>query len=39
VAFGNAVNKIRAIRQSEGITLYAIGLEVHRLQIPTSAKD
>ena len=39
VAFGNAVNKIRAIRQSEGITLYAIGLEVYRLQIPTSAKD
>lgn len=33
VEFGNAVNKIRVIPTSDGITLYAIGLEVHRLQI------
>jgi photosystem II stability/assembly factor-like uncharacterized protein len=39
VEFGNAVNKIRAIPTSDGITLYAIGLQVHRLHIPASAAD
>ena len=35
VDFGNAVNKIRLIHSSEGVTGYAIGVEVHRVQIPT----
>ena len=39
VAFGNAVNKIRLIRSDAGVTGYAIGPEVHRLQVPTAAKD
>ena len=33
--FGNAVNKIRLIHSSEGVTEYAIGVEIHRVQIPT----
>lgn len=32
--FGNAVNKIRVLPTSEGVAVYAIGLEVHRLQLP-----
>jgi hypothetical protein len=29
---GNAVNKIRLLRQGEGVTGYAIGTEVRRLR-------
>lgn len=39
VEFGNAVNKIRVVPTSDGITLYAIGLHVHRLQIPAFATE
>ncbi|MFM8559217.1 MAG: WD40/YVTN/BNR-like repeat-containing protein, partial [bacterium] len=31
--FGNAVNKIRLLRGPEGVTGYAIGVEVHRLRL------
>lgn len=36
VKFGNAVNKIRAVRSESGgpITLYAVGAEVHKLCLP-----
>jgi photosystem II stability/assembly factor-like uncharacterized protein len=37
VDFGNAVNKIRLIPSSKGVIGYAIGVEVHRVQIPTGA--
>jgi photosystem II stability/assembly factor-like uncharacterized protein len=37
VDFGNAVNKIRLIPSSEGVTGYAIGAEVYRMQIPAGA--
>jgi hypothetical protein len=37
VDFGNAVNKIRLIPSSEGVTGYAIDVEVHRMQIPAGA--
>lgn len=39
VEFGNAVNKIRLVRSDSGVTGYAIGLEVHRLQFPATAKE
>jgi photosystem II stability/assembly factor-like uncharacterized protein/pimeloyl-ACP methyl ester carboxylesterase len=32
--FGNAVNKIRLVRSAEGVTGYAIGVDVHRLRRP-----
>jgi photosystem II stability/assembly factor-like uncharacterized protein len=37
VDFGNAVNKIRLIPSSQGVTGYAIGAEVYRMQIPAGA--
>ena len=35
VNFGNAVNKIRLIRSADGVTGYAIGQNVYRMQIAT----
>jgi hypothetical protein len=32
--FGNAVNKIRLIRSAQGVTGYAIGVDVHRMRLP-----
>ena len=37
VDFGNAVNKIRLIRDNDGVTGYAIGVEIHKLVLPSSA--
>jgi photosystem II stability/assembly factor-like uncharacterized protein len=37
VDFGNAVNKIRLIHGEDGITGYAIGVEIHKLMLPSSA--
>lgn len=37
VAFGNAVNKIRLLRGETGVTGYAIGVEIHKLVLPSSA--
>lgn len=39
VDFGNAVNKIRLIQSDEGVTGFAIGLDVHRMQIRSSKTD
>ncbi|XVJ59433.1 MAG: alpha/beta fold hydrolase [Tepidisphaera sp.] len=32
--FGNAVNKIRVVRSESGVTVFAIGTQVHRLGLP-----
>ena len=37
VDFGNAVNKIRLVRGKDGVTGYAIGVEIHKLVLPSSA--
>ncbi len=39
VDFGNAVNKIRLIRSDEGVTGFAIGLDVHRMQLRRANTD
>jgi photosystem II stability/assembly factor-like uncharacterized protein/pimeloyl-ACP methyl ester carboxylesterase len=36
VNFGNAVNKIRLIRTAEGVTGYAIGVDVHTMHMPAN---
>ena len=37
VDFGNAVNKIRLLRGKDSVTGYAIGVEIHKLVLPSSA--
>jgi photosystem II stability/assembly factor-like uncharacterized protein len=37
VDFGNAVNKIRLLPSKDGIVGYAIGVEIHKLVLPSSA--
>ena len=37
VDFGNAVNKIRLLRGQDRVTGYAIGVEIHKLELPSSA--
>jgi len=37
VDFGNAVNKIRLIRGEDATTGYAIGVEIHKMVLPSSA--
>ena len=37
VDFGNAVNKIRLVRGGAAVTGYAIGVEIHKLVLPSSA--
>ncbi|MCA3700004.1 MAG: hypothetical protein IOB84_09485, partial [Brevundimonas sp.] len=34
VQMGNAVNKIRVVRHAFGTAVFAIGVEVHRLDLP-----
>jgi photosystem II stability/assembly factor-like uncharacterized protein/pimeloyl-ACP methyl ester carboxylesterase len=36
-SFGNAVNKIRLVRGEEGTTAYAIGVDLHKLEVPVIA--
>ncbi len=36
VEFGNAVNKIRVLRDESGITLHSIGVDVYTLRLPRS---
>lgn len=33
IDFGNAVNKIRLLKSEAGVTGFAIGTQVHRLQL------
>ena len=33
--FGNAVNKIRLIRKNDTVTGYAIGVEIHKIVLPS----
>ena len=35
--FGNAVNKIRLVPTKDGVVGYAIGVEIHKLVLPSSA--
>ncbi len=35
VDFGNAVNKIRLIRKNDTVTGYAIGVEIHKIVLPS----
>jgi len=37
-AFGNAVNKIRVVRDGAGVSAFAIGVEVHRLVMDGAGK-
>lgn len=36
--FGNAVNKIRRVRSAEGVTGYAVGVDVNRLRRPNESR-
>lgn len=35
--FGNAVNKIRLVPSKDGVVGYAIGVEIHKMSLPSSA--
>jgi len=37
VNFGNAVNKIRVVPTKDGVVGYAIGVDIHKLILPSSA--